>query len=321
MRKNTNNIHIEGRIYQHTLEVKTVQNQQSANYGKQYINGNIEVATDNQGMNIIPVNFTFVTETTKKGTANKTYTEMMKIIQSGKTVIGDGFENATMVSIDTAVAMNDFVASDDSMVSQPIAQGGFVTVVSKIQENEHERCKFKMDVVITGVNRVDADPEKFIDNDYVSVRCGAFDFRNALLPMELVVKNEGGMKYFEDLDISPATPVYTQVWGFMDFRNISIPVTEESAFGEAAVTMRNRKMKHWTITGASKVPYDFGDEKVMTADELTKAMQDREIHLADVRKKREDYKAEKAAQTPSAFAAPGMGTPQTPAVAPGGFAF
>lgn len=320
MRKNINNIHIEGRIYQHTLEVKTVQNQQSANYGKQYINGNIEVATDNQGMNIIPVNFTFVTEKTKKGTANKTYTEMMKIIQNGKTVIGDGFENATMVSIDTAVAMNDFVASDDSMVSQAIAQGGFVSVVSKIQENEHERCKFKMDVVITGVNRVDADPEKFIDNDYVSVRCGAFDFRNALLPMELVVKNEGGMKYFEDLDISPATPVYTQVWGFMDFRNISIPVTEESAFGEAAVTMRNRKMKHWTITGASKVPYDFGDEKVMTADELTKAMQDREIHLADVRKRREDYKAEKAAQTPSAFATPGMGTPQTPA-APGGFAF
>lgn len=320
MRKNTNNIHIEGRIYQHTLEVKTVQNQQSANYGKQYINGNIEVATDNQGMNIIPVNFTFVTETTKKGTANKTYTEMMKIIQNGKTVIGDGFENATMVSIDTAVAMNDFVASDDSMVSQAIAQGGFVSVVSKIQENEHERCKFKMDVVITGVNRVDADPEKFIDNDYVSVRCGAFDFRNALLPMELVVKNEGGMKYFEDLDISPATPVYTQVWGFMNFRNIFIPVTEESAFGEAAVTMRNRKMKHWTITGASKVPYDFGDEKVMTADELTKAMQDREIHLADVRKRREDYKAEKAAQTPSAFATPGMGTPQTPA-APGGFAF
>lgn len=213
MRKNTNNIHIEGRIYQHTLEVKTVQNQQSANYGKQYINGNIEVATDNQGMNIIPVNFTFVTEKTKKGTANKTYTEMMKIIQNGKTVIGDGFENATMVSIDTAVAMNDFVASDDSMVSQVIAQGGFVSVVSKIQENEHERCKFKMDVVITGVNRVDADPEKFIDNDYVSVRCGAFDFRNALLPMELVVKNEGGMKYFEDLDISPATPVYTQEIG------------------------------------------------------------------------------------------------------------
>jgi hypothetical protein len=216
--------------------------------------------------------------------------------------------------------MNDFVASDDSMVSQAIAQGGFVSVVSKIQENEHERCKFKMDVVITGVNRVDADPEKFIDNDYVSVRCGAFDFRNALLPMELVVKNEGGMKYFEDLDISPATPVYTQVWGFMDFRNISIPVTEESAFGEAAVTMRNRKMKHWTITGASKVPYDFGDEKVMTADELTKAMQDREIHLADVRKRREDYKAEKAAQTPSAFATPGMGTSPAPA-APGGFAF
>lgn len=321
MRKNTNNIHIEGRIYQHSLEMKTVQNQQSANYGKPFINGTIEVATDNAGMNIVPVSFTYVAEKTKNGQNNKTYAEMMKIINSGKTVLGDGFENATMVSIDTSIAMNDFVASDDSMVSQVIPQGGFVTVVSKIQENENERCKFKADVVITGVNRVEADPAKYIDADYVSVRCAAFDFRNALLPIELVVKNPGGMTYFENLDVTNANPVYTQVWGIMDFRNISVQVTEESAFGEAAVTTRNRKMRHWTITGASKVPYDFGDEKVMTPEELTKAMQDREVHLAEVRKLREEYKAAKAAATPSAFAAPGGQTPAGATASPGGFAF
>ena len=58
----------------------------------------------------------------------------------------------------------------------------------------------------------------------------------------------------------------------------------------------------------------------MTPAELTKAMQDREVLLADVRKAREEYLKLKAANaTPSAF-----GTPQTPAmstVAPGGFNF
>ena len=319
MRKNTNTVHVEGRIYQHTLEVKTVQNPKSENFGKPFIKGVVEVATDNEGLNIIPVDFIYVGEKTRKG-ANKTYSEMMKIINSGKTILNDGFENATMVSIDTAIAMNDFVAADDSMVSQVILQGGFVNVVSKIQENENERCKFKADVVVTNVNRVEADPEKFIDADYVSVKCAAFDFRNALLPIELVVKNPGGMSYFENLDVTNANPVYTQVWGVLNFKSVSVSVTEESAFGEAAVTKRDRKVKHWTITGASKVPYDFGDEKVMTPAELTKAMQDREVLLADVRKAREEYLKQKAANaTPSAFGAPQ--TPVMSTVTPGGFNF
>ena len=320
MRKNVNSIHVEGRIYQHTLELKTVQNKESENFGKPFIRGTIEVATDNEGLNIVPVEFTYVAEMTKKGTANKTFTEMKKIVDMGKTILSDGFENATMVSIDTALAIKDFVASDNSMVSYPVANGGFVTVVSKIQESESERCKFKTDIVITGVNRVDANPEKYIDNDYVSVRCAAFDFRNALLPLELVVKNPGGMAYFESLDVTNANPVYTQVWGVLDFKTISVSVTEESAFGEAAVTKRDRKVKHWTITGASKVPYDFGDEKVMTSEELVKAMQDREILLADVKKQREEWEAQKnAAATPSAFG--GITAVPANAIPAGKFAF
>ena len=132
MRKNVNTEHIEGKIYQHTLELKTVQNQQSANYGKAYIQGTVEVAVDEQAMNVIPVNFVFVTDTTKKGGKNKTYSELMKIIEGGKTWIADGPEAAMMVSIDTSLGLNDFIASDGTMVSQMINQGGFLSVVSKI---------------------------------------------------------------------------------------------------------------------------------------------------------------------------------------------
>ena len=44
MRKAINNEKIEGRIYQHNLTIKKVQNQTSANFGKEFISGDIEVA-------------------------------------------------------------------------------------------------------------------------------------------------------------------------------------------------------------------------------------------------------------------------------------
>ena len=40
-----NRTHIEGRLYQHTLELKT-SGPNSANPGTEYISGNIEIATD-----------------------------------------------------------------------------------------------------------------------------------------------------------------------------------------------------------------------------------------------------------------------------------
>ena len=300
MRKNVNNVHVEGRIYQHDLEIKTVKNQQSANFGKSYIGGTIEVAVDDAGINLIPVNFTYVTENTAKGGKNKTYTELQKIIESGKTWMSNGAENATMVAIDTSIALNDFVASDGSMVSQQLLQGGFVSVVSKLQD-EGVRSTFKTDILITNVNRIDADEEKNIPADYVAVRGAVFNFKNDLLPVEFRVENPGGMQYFENLEVSGAQPVYTQVWGKMDFSPTSVAQVTESAFGEATVDVRSRKVKRWIITGASKVPYDFGDEKVMTEDEVVKAMQDRQVHLADVKKRKEDYDKSKAA-APSAFA-------------------
>ena len=61
MRKNTNWTKIEGRIYQHNLEIKQVKNQESANFGKDFISGTIEVAVDDNLTNIIPIHYkTFI---------------------------------------------------------------------------------------------------------------------------------------------------------------------------------------------------------------------------------------------------------------------
>ena len=64
--KMTNEITLFGRVYQHSLELKTVQNKESANFGKEFITGSIDIATDDEALNIVPVHFTYVVEMTKR---------------------------------------------------------------------------------------------------------------------------------------------------------------------------------------------------------------------------------------------------------------
>lgn len=299
MKFKENKERIEGRIYQHDLAIKQVQNQSSENFGKDFIAGNIEVAVDEDGLNVIPVHFTYVTEVTSSGKKNSTYSALKKIIEEGKTILTDGMDGATKVRIDTALALNDFYTQDDTLVSVKTNEGGFVTIVNDLSD-ENERNTFSADMVITGVTRTEADEEKNIKDPFVTVRGAIFNFRGALLPLDFVVKNPQGMKYFEDLGASNAEPIYTKVWGKINCETKTTIVQEESAFGEAAVKTYERKTKEWVITGTAKVPYEFGDEEVLTADELTKAMQDREVMLAETKKRSEEYRAQKAAGTTSA---------------------
>lgn len=305
MQKVYNGEHIEGRVFTHDLKIKTVQNQASANFGKEFIAGTLDVAVDEAGLNVIQIHFTYVTPTTSTGKTNVTFSELKRIIDSGKTWLTSGKDEATKVKIDnTTLAVNDFYTQDDQLVSVMQNEGGFVTIVNDICD-EIERNTFKADIVITNVTRVEKDEEKNIPEDYVVVKGNIFNFRNAIFPVEFRVENVGGMKYFEDLDASNANPVFTQVWGRINSNTIKVVRTEESAFGEDSVQSFERKVKKWVITGTKKVPYDFGDEKVLTEEELKKATQDREIYLADIKKRRDEYQASKSSTSaPAQVAAP-----------------
>lgn len=304
MKKMINSERVEGRIYQHNLVKKTVQNQTSANFGKEFISGNIEVAVDEAGLVVIPVHFTYVVEQTNSGNKNATYANLEKIINDGKTWITDGKDEALKVRIDTALAVNDFYAQDDKLVSTKVNEGGFVSIINGELCPENERNTFTADMLITSVTRVEADPEKNIDKDYVLVRGSVFNFRNALLPVDFIVKNDEGMGYFEDLNASPSEPVFTKVWGRINCGSIKNEVKEESAFGEESVRTFEKKIREWVITGTSKVPYDFGDETVLTVAEVQKAIQDREILLAETKKRSDEYKAQKAGGQTQVTSAP-----------------
>ncbi len=304
MRKNINTEHIEGRVYQHSLELKE-SGPNSKNPGTKYISGNLNIAVDEDGMNVITIHFTYVTAVTSKGNKNSTFTTLNKIIDNPEnTWITGGKDNAFKVKVDTALALNDFYANDGTLVSAKRNEGGFVSFVNELCPIE-DRNTFQMDMVINRVQRVEADEEKGIKEDYLKL-CGAvFNFKNDLLPVEFIVKNVTGIVYFENLDISPKNIVYTKVWGHINNQVLKTQKVEESAFGDTFVIPQERQIREWVITGTAKVPYDFGDESVLTEKELTEAMQNREVYLADVKKRQDEYNASKqASNTPANFSTP-----------------
>jgi len=309
MRKALNRVNVQGRIYDFDITEK-VTGEASKNPGTQYIGGSIIVATDEDCLNVVKVDFTYVTATTKAGAPNRTFGVLQKIINDGKTILKDGKDAATLVKIDSAVDLNDFYTDRDgqeTLVSAKRPSGGFVTIVSALDEDESKRNTFECDMLINKVTRVEADPERNIKNDYVVVKGAVFNFRGSILPVDFVVKSESGMKYFESLDASPQNLVFTKVWGKINSSMITRRVEEESAFGEASVREFTRTVKEWVITGTSKpdATYEIGDaETGITADEITQKMADREVYLADIKKRNDEYKASRAGAGASVATAP-----------------
>lgn len=297
MRKVINKEHIEGRVYDHNLALKTVQNAESKNFNKEFIGGTLDVATDDECLNIVTITFTYVTELTSKGTKNETFATLKNLIENGKTIVKDGKDLATLVKVDTALGVNDFYTSrngEEVLVSAKRNEGGFVHTTNKLCD-ENARNTFEMDMLINGTRLVEADEEKHIPADYLVVKGAVFNFRNAILPVEFIVKNPSGIKYFENLDASPSNMIFTKVWGKINSETIKTPKVEESAFGESKVTEYARTIKEWVITGTANETYELDDEQNgITLDEIKKALADREVYLADVKKRQDEYQASKA---------------------------
>lgn len=289
---------IEGRLYQHNLVVKTVKNEQSANFGKEFISGTIDIATDEEGLNVIPVHFTYVTETTNAGKINATFTNLKNIINGARTWVTDGKDMALRLRVNTALGLNDFYNQNDELVSAKRNEGGFVSTVKDLVP-EDQRNTFDCDMIITSTTRVEANPESGIEEDFVRIKGGVFDFRKSLLPVEFVCRDEAGMNYFESIDASPSAPVFTEVKGKIVSNTIKREIEEESAFGAASVRTVTRTVREWLIDWARPTEYDFGEEDTITAEELKKAMEDRNVYLAGIKKQRDDYMASRANAKPA----------------------
>lgn len=295
MMKVRNKTRIDGRLYQHTLELKE-SGPNSKNPGTQFITGNVEIATDNAITNIVTVHYTYVTATTSSGKSNATF-NVLKDIIDGKlgSVMANGADNAAIITIDSAIGLHEFYSDrsgKEELVSAKRNEGGFAVVKSAADEDETKRNTFDVDMIITGAFIKEADPEKDLPEKMV-LRGAIFDFRNSLLPIELSVVNPRAISYFESLEITQHNPVFTRLQGRQVSEVVTREVIEESAFGDPVVKKFSSTRKDWVVTWAASEPYAWNDESTITAAELTKAMSDRETYLATLKQRQDEYKASK----------------------------
>ena len=302
-----NQTHLEGVLYEHALEAK-VSGDTSKNPGTPFITGTISIATDDAMTNIVPVHFTYVTATFGSGKPNDTYTTLNNIVNGTfGTYMKDGADKAVKLRVDSAIGLNEFFTDrngKEELVSAKRNEGGFVHKVDALDEDDKVRNTFKTDMIINCVTHVDADEEKGLPEKCV-VKGAIFDFRKSLLPVEFSATNPNAMRYFESLDATQRNPVFTCVWGRQVSETIVKQIRTESAFGEDEVREVKNTRRDFVITGASKEPYVWDDESSITVAELNAAIQKREIDLAAMKKRQDEYKASKNRITP--VAAPTQG--------------
>ena len=264
MKNKMNREILEGRLYDFDLTKKTVKNQASNYYGQEFWSGTIHIATDEAGLNVIPVHYTFVLPTFGNGKVDSRFSAFEKITTENKAWVreGVGKENAEKIRLTPSGDLNDFyMVNDDRAVSAQRNEGGFITFIKELAPEGTSRNKFTYDMIINKVTVV--EPKEGTDDVlHARIHGVIFNFREAILPWDLIAYNPKAIEYFEGLGVSSANPIYTQVWGSIRNTTIRVEKEVENAWGEPMVE------------------YDFTDED--RAD-LQKKIADRNVHLEEVK--------------------------------------
>ena len=281
MRSNINRVFVEGYVYNFSL-FANVAGPNSKNPGQEYINGTVNIATDEDGINIVSVRYTYVTPTWQKsGKENETYTILKALIDGAPTWDKDGKDKATKLRIQGDVEVNDFMGRDGNMVETKQVRGGFTHYAN--DGFRDKRNNFETDIIITSAVRVEVED----GDDYMNLSGYVFNFRNDFIPVTYSLVNEAGIKYFEDLDISMNNPYYTYVWGRIVSSTQRIEKQVETAWGAPQVEYTTRTLRMWVVDGCSPDYYDFDDLDTITLDEFKRGLANREQQKAEAKARQE----------------------------------
>lgn len=275
MRDFLNRVHLEGRVFSHTLQ-KRITGEQSKNPGTEYIGGILNIATDEDGINVIPVRFTYVTAVySKSGKPNDTFNVLSQLIESDVTWEKNGKDAAPQVRIDGDIEVNDFMGRNGEMVEAKGVRGSFIHFANGsygLNTDESKRNTFEADMLIA------ATIPQEIENgeDYLNLRGYVFAYRNALVPVTLSIHNPAGIQYFEKCDISNENPLLTKVWGNIISTTQEIRTEVESAFGGPTVNITTRTLRAWEVAGCAAEPYEWNDESTITIADFKTLLEERE---------------------------------------------
>lgn len=300
MKKLVNSFTVEGYLHSHKLETRTVQNKDSENFGKEFIKGTVNVATDEACTNIVPVEFTYVVATTKSGSKNRTFEVLADIIDGKlKTLMEVDKTVAAKVKINTSLNLNEWYDDKGELISRLRAEGGFINIVSELNANEASRNSFRADMVITAVKEVEGNPEKNTP-DKVVIGGHIFTFRNEILPVSFSVIKPEGMSYFLGLDASSKNPHFTTIGGLQKSLVIKNTKVEANAFGEDIVTETEYTSKDFVVDYCNPESEGWDTEEGILATDVAKMLSDRQVKLATMKQRKEEGTKTAAAAAPVA---------------------
>lgn len=280
---------------------KRVSGENAKNPGQEYIQGELNIATDENATNVVTVWFQYVAPTypargDKPERPNPTFQTLEAIINDGTTFKEVG-KAATTVRIDGNIGVNDWYDRDGELVSNKRIEGSFIHLMNGSEKIAERASTFEADMVISSVAEREMENE---EDNYVNINGYVFNFRNDVLPVTFTIRNEAGMKYFLDQDY----PMVTKVWGDIVSNIVKIEHVTESAFGAPTVDVTTRSIRAWDVIGASAEPMEWDDESIITREELKQKVRERETHLAEQKKRDEEYRS----RANSAFSTPAKET-------------
>ncbi len=271
----TNRVAVRGYLFSaDRLEKRTSQK------GVEYIGGTVNVATDEDALNVVPVNFTYVTATYKNGNANATYQLLESIINGELKTYEVVGKDAARLRIDGDIEVNDWINRDGEAVASRRVRGSFAHLMNAGESFGDTPAHFEADMLIqSATTRESTD-----GSEYMTLAGFVFNFRGDVLPVSFSVSSESGMKFFDNQDISSSDPYFGKVWG--DIKSTVVTTTTEQddsevGFGAPTVQTSSRTFRTWEVSGAN---VNLGlDDTTITMDELKAAMDARTQTLADVR--------------------------------------
>ena len=275
MRKTVNSVNIRGYVFSHRLNER-VTGPASKNPGQEFINGSIEIATDEQATTTVRVNFSYVTPKFRNGSENQTYTILKRILTSNDVYEQVG-TRAIKVRVDGQFEPNVYKNKRTNEIVETTQIGGsFVHELNPGESFGASPAKFNVDMVISNMHE-----REFANGGSVfQVKGHVFNWRQDLVPITFTVAGEDGRKYFEDHEGD--LPMFTNVWGDIESEVVtSKRETQASAFGAPQVETTERHVLRWNITGCSPEPYDYDEIK----DEMKSKALDYETYVAQQRER------------------------------------
>ncbi len=294
-----NNVHVEGYVFSHTLQSRVAQKT-----GIPYISGEIQIATDDKAMNVVPVRFIYVTEKYSQSKQdNPNYALLTQIMNENRTfeVVGT---NAMKVRVDGSIYVDDFYTSNGELASPKRIAASFIHLFNEGQKISNNPAHFDTEMLITSAELHEIED----GDDYADIKGYVFNFRGDILPVTLSAHSPAAVTYFTQQEY----PMLTKVWGKIDSTTIERRTEVESAFGDPTVNVSNRTLRFWDITGASAQPMEYPDEGTLTENDVKVKLADRENRLVDVKNRWEANQAAKSGAARPTVAPPKNTSPTYP---------